>query len=138
MQGALCTAPAPCSSNVTLTQRDEAMRRTMTRMTACGLAALVFLASAPPAVAVEARDLVGWWMSIDATYAPMQLAGFTVPSEEVLIVKEDGRAENRFMMFYDPEEDDCRTNRNCRDMPLGAHGRVVLTGDSLSFADKVD
>src|SRR5262245_5618407 len=139
MQGAVGTVAAPCSSNVTLTQRDDAMRRTTTRMTTCGLAALAFLAFATRgAAAIEARDLVGWWMSIDATYAPMLLAGFTVPSEEVLIVKEDGRVENRLMMFYDPEEDDCRTNRNCRDMPLGAHGRVALTGDSLSFADKVD
>jgi hypothetical protein len=105
----------------------------------CFAAFVVLLALAGrPAAAVEARDLVGWWMSIDATYFPMQIAGFTVPSEEVLIVKEDGRIENRFMMFYDPQEDDCRSNGNCRDMPLGAHGRAVLTGDSLSFADKVD
>jgi hypothetical protein len=63
------------------------------------------------ATAEEARDLAGWWISIDRLFPQMYEAGFVVPMEELLVVDGAGRAESRLMMFPTPTPPHVATKR---------------------------
>ncbi len=114
------------------------MRRAIIQKPRCLAAFVLIVLAVRPAAAIETPALVGWWMSIDATYTSLQLLGFAVPSEEMLIVNDDGGIENRLMAFYSPDDDECRSYGVCRDMPLGARARLQLTGDTLEFAERAE
>ena len=102
------------------------------------LAALLLLLSIRPAIAVEARDLAGWWIAIDRLFPEAYETQGIVPMEELLIVGSDGRVENRFMMFWGPDADLCHNKKvHCSDAPISARARIVVAGDQLTFTESV-
>ena len=102
------------------------------------LTALLLLLPVRPATAIEARDLVGWWIAIDRLFPGASETQGIVPMEELLIVGSDGRVENRFMMFSGPDADLCHGKKvHCSDAPISARARIAVDGDQLTFAESV-
>jgi len=90
------------------------------------------------AEAAQTRDLAGWWIAIDPLFSQLYETGGIVAMEELLVIADDGRAENRFMTFFSPSPEMCRdTKEQCSDAPVVARGRVKVTGDQLAFTDVV-
>jgi hypothetical protein len=88
--------------------------------------------------AAQARDLTGWWISIDQLFPMLYESGGTVAMEELLVIAGDGRAENRFLTFMHADPERCRdTKEQCSDAPVVASARITVTGDQLAFTDVV-
>ena len=91
-----------------------------------------------PVIAVEARDLIGWWIAIDRLFPQFYETEGIVPMEELLIVGSDGRVENRFMMFSGADADLCHGKKvHCSDAPISARARIAVAGDQLTFTESV-
>ena len=102
------------------------------------LASLLLLLPVQPVIAVEARDLIGWWIAIDRLFPQFYETEGIVPMEELLIVGSDGRVENRFMMFFGPDADLCHGKKvHCSDAPISARARIAVAGDQLTFTESV-
>src|SRR5215510_1460383 len=98
----------------------------------------VALLPVPRAEAAQTRDLAGWWISIDQLFPMLYESGGVVAMEELLVIADDGRAENRFMTFFSANPETCRdTKEQCSDAPVVARGRITVTGDQLAFTDVV-
>src|SRR5262245_44892730 len=99
------------------------------------LAVLLLILPIRQAIAVEARDLVGWWIAIDSLFPQLHEAG-TWPMDELLIVGSDGRVENRLIMFGAPLPEVCGDKKVfCSDAPISARARIAIVGDQLTFTE---
>ena len=100
------------------------------------VAIVVASVAVPSARALDTSDLAGWWIAIDRAFPTLWERGDIVAMEELLIISPDGRAENRGMGFYAP--DDCSARRACTvtDAPLIATARLTLRGDLLTVSDR--
>lgn len=101
-----------------------------------GLLVAIVVASVavPSARALDTGDLSGWWIAIDRAFPTLWERGDIVAMEELLIISPDGRAENRGMGFFAP--DDCMPGEACTDAPLIATARLTLRGDLLTVSDR--
>jgi hypothetical protein len=100
------------------------------------VAIVVASVAVPSARALDTRDLAGWWIAIDRAFPTLWERGDIVAMEELLIISPDGRAENRGMGFFAP--DDCMPGEACTvtDAPLIATARLTLRGDLLTVSDR--
>jgi hypothetical protein len=78
------------------------------------------------------RNLAGWWISIDDTFKALWENGTIVPVEELLIIDDQGRFENRVMGFWPVDHEACRQGYACSDAPLVATGRFVVGASARS------
>src|SRR5215471_3782324 len=138
---------SPMMTRAPFAATTEAIRQTHGRLTmisgcrATGLArklltvALLLLAMRP-AVALEERDLVGWWIAIDRTFPDLYVTGRVPPMEELVVIDDQGRVEDRLMMFRGVDAQWCIDRKvQCSDAPLMARARVVVAGDQLTFTE---
>ncbi|MDB5601598.1 MAG: hypothetical protein JWN71_3642 [Xanthobacteraceae bacterium] len=102
------------------------------------LFAVVLIASAGPATALDQRQLAGWWIAIDDTFPELWAKRGVAAMEEILVVGQDGRVENRAMNFTAGSAKVCAETRVCGDAPLIATARAQLKGDKLSFGERRD
>jgi hypothetical protein len=102
-------------------------------LTALALAMMPLSASAQ---SPGTSQLAGWWISIDETgLKPLWERGVIVPMEELLIVDDQGRFENRMMGFWSIDREYCSTGGVCSDAPLVATGRFSLSAGALDVQD---
>lgn len=110
----------------------------LSRLAAAALTlAVMFGPAGRTAAAFEARDLVGWWISIDDTF-PALIRGDTVVSmEELLVIGEDGVAESRIMKFQPAGAVICAQlgASVCSDAPLAGRARPTLDGNRLQMRE---
>lgn len=111
----------------------------LSRLVATALTlAVAFGSASRTAAAFEARDLVGWWISVDDTF-PALIRGDTVVSmEELLVIGEDGAAESRIMKFQPTSAVICAQlgPSACSDAPLAGRTRVTLDGNRLQMRER--
>jgi hypothetical protein len=79
----------------------------------------------PAAAQSRAPGLSGWWISLDDTFKTLWENGTIVPTEELLIIDDQMRFENRMMGFWFVDPEFCSTDGPCSDAPLVATGRLV-------------
>jgi len=138
---------SPMMTRAPFAATTEAIRQTHGRLTmisgcrATGLArklltvALLLLAMRP-AVALEERDLVGWWIAIDRTFPDLYVTGRVPPMEELVVIDDQGRVEDRLMMFRGVDAQWCIDRKvQCSDAPPMARAQVVVAGDQLTFTE---
>jgi hypothetical protein len=89
------------------------------------------MAQTPP------HPLSGTWIAVDDGFPRLVAAGFLVPTEEVLYVSADGRAESRLMNIsgFDTHFM-CMDGWGCSDMLSVRTAQAQLTGDALTFATR--
>ncbi len=87
------------------------------------------------AAAQPAPRIAGWWIAIDDTFVRAWSSGGITAMEELLIIDDDGRFENRVMGFWSVEAENCARERVCSDAPLAARGRAGVDRGSLSLFD---
>ena len=113
----------------------------ISRCRAAGLAptlltAALLLLAIRPVVALETRDLVGWWIAIDRLFPNLYVTGRVAPMEELLVIDGQGRVEDRLMMFRGVDAQWCIDRKvQCSDAPPLARARVVVAGDQLTFTE---
>ncbi len=113
----------------------------ISRCRAAGLAptlltAALLLVAIRPAVALEVRDLVGWWIAIDRLFPNLYVTGGVAPMEELVVIDGQGRVEDRLMMFRGVDAQWCIDRKvQCSDAPPMARARVVVAGDQLTFTE---
>ena len=92
--------------------------------------AVTFGLASRAAAAFEARDLVGWWTSVDDTFPALIRAETIVPMEELLVIGDDGVAESRVMKFQPASVVICALASaiDCSDAPLAGRARLMLDG----------
>jgi hypothetical protein len=120
--------------------RIVARRLILSRLAAAALTlAVAFGSASSPAAAFEARDLVGWWVSVDDTFPVLIRAEAIVPMEELLVVSENGMAESRVMRFQPASAKLCAETGGagfCSDAPLVGRARLVLNGNRLEMRER--
>jgi hypothetical protein len=113
----------------------------ISRCRAAGLAptlltAALLLLAIRPAAALEVRDLVGWWIAIDRLFPNLYVTGRVAPMEELVVIDDQGRVEDRLMMFRGVDAQWCIDRKvQCSDAPPMAWARVVVAGDQLTFTE---
>jgi hypothetical protein len=113
----------------------------ISRCRAAGLAptlltAALLLLAMRPAVALEVRDLVGWWIAIDRLFPDLYVTGGVPPMEELVVIDDQGRVEDRLMMFRGVDAQWCIDRKvQCSDAPPMARAQVVVAGDQLTFTE---
>src|SRR5215475_6445505 len=113
----------------------------ISRCRAAGLAptlltAALLLLAIRPAVALEVRDLVGWWIAIDRLFPNLYVTGSVAPMEELVVIDGQGRVEDRLMMFRGVDAQWCIDRKvQCSDAPPMARARIVVADDQLTFTE---
>ena len=100
--------------------------------------AVTFGLASRAAAAFEARDLVGWWTSVDDTFPALIRAETIVPMEELLVIGDDGVAESRVMKFQPASVVICALASaiDCSDAPLAGRARLMLDGNRLQMRER--
>jgi len=102
-----------------------------------GVLALALFHITPPASAQSVHPLAGTWIAVDDGLPRLVASGHLVPSEEILFVGEDGRAESRIMTITGLETHYlCATGWGCSDMLPVQAARAELTGGNLVFINR--
>jgi hypothetical protein len=100
------------------------------------LTAALLLMAMRPAVALEVRDLDGWWIAIDRLFPNLYVTGGVAPMEELVVIDGQGRVEDRPMMFPGVDAQWCIDRKvQCSDAQPMARARVVVAGDQLTFTE---
>lgn len=91
------------------------------------------LAQTPP------HPLSGTWIAVDDGFPRLVAAGFLVPTEEVLYVSADGRAESRLMNIsgFDTHFM-CMDGWGCSDMLRVRTAQAQMAGGALAFVNRAN
>jgi hypothetical protein len=100
--------------------------------------AVALIVSAVPALALDQRQLAGWWIAIDETFPDLWARRGIAAMEEILMVGPDGRVEDRAMNFTAGSAKTCAETKVCGDAPLIATARAQLKGNKLNFGERRD
>jgi hypothetical protein len=85
-------------------------------------------------------NLAGWWLAIDPLFPTMWDKAGLRAMEELLIVDEGGRVDDRAMQFFSPDAKFCTATKNpfCSDAPVVARARLSVSDGHLKVSGKVD
>jgi hypothetical protein len=93
--------------------------------------------TATAAAQTQPHPLAGTWIAVDDGFPRLVGAGRLLPTEEILHIADDGRAESRLMIITGLDTHFlCMTGWGCSDMLSVRAAKAQLSGGSLVFADR--